>query len=216
MTDRREVYLIDGSSYIYRAFYAMRNLSTASGLPTNAVYICARMLLNLLKEKTPGYICFVLDSKGPTFRHEMFKDYKATRQRMPEDLQVQVPYILKIVDALGIPTVSMEGLEADDIIATLARRCGIGCRVVVVSGDKDLMQLVNEDVVVWDTLNTQGLRRPGRVRQVRVYPSSSRTPRHHGRLFGQHSGRSGHRGQGRRSPCPVLGHIPTSSGTATP
>ncbi|HQG30724.1 MAG TPA: ribonuclease HI, partial [Deltaproteobacteria bacterium] len=80
MTPVKEVYLIDGSSYIYRAFYAMRNLSTSTGMPTNAVYICSRMLINLLKERNPEHICFVLDSRGPTFRHEMYQEYKATRQ----------------------------------------------------------------------------------------------------------------------------------------
>lgn len=166
----KEVYLIDGSSYIYRAFYAMRNLSTSKGLPTNAVYICSRMLMNLLKEKNPEHICFVLDSKGPTFRHEMYQDYKAKRQKMPEELGVQVPYILQIVEALGIPMTSKQGVEADDIIATLARRCGKDCRVFVVSGDKDLMQLVDDSIVVWDTLSNKIYDRQGVFDKYGVYP----------------------------------------------
>jgi len=170
LTDTKEVYLIDGSSYIYRAFYAMRNLSTSRGLPTNAAYICSRMLINLLKEKNPQHVCFVLDSKGPTFRHELYQDYKATRQRMPEDLSVQVPYILQIVEALGIPMTSMQGFEADDIIATLALRCGPGCRVFIVSGDKDLMQLVDGGVVVWDTLSNKVYDRQGVFEKFGVYP----------------------------------------------
>jgi len=149
----RNIYLIDGSSYIYRAFYAMRNLSTSKGMPTNAIYILSRMLIKLIKEESPQKICFVLDSKGPTHRHDMYEDYKATRQKMPEDLQAQFPYIIRIIEALGIPIVRRESLEADDIIATLARRYGgTSEKVVIISGDKDLMQLVNENTTVWDTL----------------------------------------------------------------
>jgi DNA polymerase-1 len=150
--EKKELYLIDGSSYIYRAFYAMRNLTTSSGMPTNAIYIFSRMLLKLLKDKSPQFICFVLDSRGPTHRHEMYRDYKATRQKMPEDLAIQVPYIIQIVNAMGIPIVQKEGLEADDIIASLALRYRSRFNVVIVSGDKDLMQLVDEMTVVWDTL----------------------------------------------------------------
>ncbi|HPP80465.1 MAG TPA: DNA polymerase I, partial [Deltaproteobacteria bacterium] len=152
MTDRPTVYLIDGSSYVYRAFYAMRDLSTSTGLPTNAVYILCRMLLKLIKDKNPSHICFVLDSKGPTVRHERYEAYKATRQKMPEALAVQFPYILEAVEAMGIPIVMKEGLEADDVIATAARRFKASSAVCIVSGDKDLMQLVDDDVTVWDTL----------------------------------------------------------------
>ena len=147
-----EIYLLDGSSYIYRAFYAMRGLSTSSGLPTNAVYILTRMLFKILKEKAPTHMAFVLDSRGPTLRHLVYKEYKATRLKMPEDLEIQFPYILKIVHALGIPVLQKEGYEADDIIATLARRFRDRAYVIIVSGDKDLMQLVGQGVYVWDTM----------------------------------------------------------------
>lgn len=170
MTGLKEIYLIDGSSYIYRAFYAMRNLSTSTGMPTNAIYICSRMLINLLKERKPEHICFVLDSRGPTFRHEMYQEYKATRQKMPEGLGVQIPFILQIVDALGIPITQKQGLEADDIIAALARHCGSECRVYIVSGDKDLMQLVGDTVVVWDTLNNKVYDRQAVYEKYGVYP----------------------------------------------
>ena len=170
LTENREVYLIDGSSYIYRAFYAMRDMSTSQGMPTNAVFICSRMLINLLKEKRPGHICFVLDSRGPTFRHELYQDYKATRQKMPEGLGVQIPYIIQIVEALGIPIVQKQGFEADDIIATLARRCGQGCTVYIVSGDKDLMQLVNDTILVWDTLTDKIYDREAVKEKFDVYP----------------------------------------------
>jgi len=166
-----EVYLIDGSSYIYRAFYAMRNLSTSRGMPTNAAYICSRMLINLLKEKRPKRICFILDARGPTFRHELYSDYKATRQKMPEDLGVQVPYIIRIIEALGIPIIQKQGLEADDIIAALARRCAREqCRVYIVSGDKDLMQLVNDSTLVWDTFTNRIYDRDAVKEKFDVYP----------------------------------------------
>ncbi|MEA3223840.1 MAG: DNA polymerase I [Thermodesulfobacteriota bacterium] len=149
---KKEIYLIDGSSYIYRAFYAMRDLSTSRGLPTNATYILARMLLKVLKEKEPEHISFVLDSKGPTIRHEIYKEYKAKRQKMPEALQKQMPYILRLVDALGISMFQKEGYEADDIIATLARRFSDKADIIIISGDKDLMQLVGDHIILWDTL----------------------------------------------------------------
>jgi len=150
-----QIYLIDGSSYIYRAFYAMREMTTSTGLPTNAVYILTRMLVKLLKDKAPEYIAFVLDPKGPTHRHERYEAYKATRQRMPEALRAQFPYILKVVEALGIPILQMEKEEADDIIATLARRFKSQGQVVIISADKDLMQLVDDSVIMWDTLKGQ-------------------------------------------------------------
>jgi len=150
--ERMKIYLIDGSSYIYRAFYAMRDLSTSKGLPTNATYILARMLLKVLKEKKPEHISFVLDSKGPTIRHEIYEEYKAKRQKMPEALQKQMPYILRLVDALGISMFQKEGYEADDIIATLARRFRDKANIIIISGDKDLMQLVDDHIILWDTL----------------------------------------------------------------
>ncbi|OPZ59899.1 MAG: DNA polymerase I [Deltaproteobacteria bacterium ADurb.Bin510] len=113
------------------------------------------MLLKLLKDERPEYICFVRDSKALTHHHERYAAYKANRQRMPEDLQIQVPYIHEVVAALGIPMVEREGLEADDLIAGLAGTYGGAHEVVIVSGDKDLMQLVGAGVTVWDTLKDQ-------------------------------------------------------------
>ena len=170
MTDRKTVYLIDGSSYVYRAFYAMRNLSTSKGMPTNAVYILSRMLLKLIRDRGPEYLCFVLDSRGPTGRHEKFEQYKATRQKMPEALAVQFPYILEAVEAFGIPMLQKEGLEADDIIATAARKFKAGAKVFIISGDKDLMQLVDDDVLVWDTLKEKLYDRDAVYEKYGVYP----------------------------------------------
>ena len=166
----KEIFLIDGSSYIYRAFYAMKSLSTSKGMPTNAIYIFSRMLLKLIKDKKPEFMCFVRDSKGPTERHRMYEEYKATRQRMPEALQVQIPYIIQIVQALGIPTLVQEGQEADDIIAHAARRFKKDARVTIISGDKDLMQLVDEAVTVWDTLKEKVYDTEAVKEKFGVYP----------------------------------------------
>ncbi|MCE5275952.1 MAG: DNA polymerase I, partial [Deltaproteobacteria bacterium] len=170
MTEPREIFLIDGSSYIYRAFYAMRNLSTSKGMPTNAIYILARMLLKLIKDKHPEHLCFVLDSRGPTVRHRLFEAYKAQRPTMPEALQVQLPYIFQIVEAFGIPMLQKEGVEADDIIATAARKFKESSRVTIISGDKDLMQLVDEDITVWDTLKDKIYDREAVHEKFGVYP----------------------------------------------
>jgi DNA polymerase I len=146
-------YIIDGNSYIYRAFYAVRGLSTSTGLPTNAVFGFANMLLKIVKDKHPGLLAIVFDPKGPTRRHLEFKEYKANRPPMPRDLAPQIPYIHRLVEAFRIPVYVIEGQEADDVIATLATRAvSDGIPVTIVSGDKDLLQLVGPRVTVYDTL----------------------------------------------------------------
>ncbi|MBW1998485.1 MAG: hypothetical protein JRJ29_11045 [Deltaproteobacteria bacterium] len=148
-----EVYLIDGSSYIHRAYHAIRNLSTSRGFPTNAIFGFCRMLLKLLEEKSPRYVAVVYDSKAPTFRHDLYKEYKATRPPMPEDLAVQLSYIEAIVDALEIKGIVKEGYEADDVMGTLARKCEQkGFRVVIVTGDKDMKQVITPRISLWDTM----------------------------------------------------------------
>ena len=144
------LYLIDGSAYIYRAFYAVRHLSTSSGIPTNAVYGFVGMLNKILREKDPTHIVIALDAPGPTFRHDLSADYKATRPKMPEDLAKQIPFIKRLIGAFGIASMEIPGYEADDIIGTLATwASGQGAKVVIVSGDKDLLQLVTPQVQMW-------------------------------------------------------------------
>ncbi|NLI34766.1 MAG: hypothetical protein GX422_18580, partial [Deltaproteobacteria bacterium] len=145
-------FIIDGSSYIYRAFYALGRLTSPSGMPTQAIYGFAQMLLKVLREKNPPYLCVVFDPPGPTFRHDIYPSYKATRQRMPEDLVVQIPFIKDFVRLWGITQLEREGYEADDVIAALSRFArDRDCRVVIVSGDKDLHQLIEDSAVVqWD------------------------------------------------------------------
>ena len=157
MSDRPRLFLIDGSSYIFRAFYAIRHLSNSRGFPTNAVYGFTQMLLKVLKDYQPDYLVVVLDSKAPTFRSELYKEYKANRPAMPEGLVPQIPYIKKLIEAYRIATFELDGYEADDIIGTLATDLASEVDVVVITGDKDLLQLVNDRVKVIDTMKEQTL-----------------------------------------------------------
>jgi DNA polymerase-1 len=150
---KNNFYIIDGNSYIYRAFYAIRGLSTSTGLPTNAVFGFANMLLKVIKDKAPSRLAIVFDPKGPTRRHGEYKEYKAHRPPMPRDLIPQIPYIHKLVAAFRIPVFVIEGQEADDVIATLARNAeSRGMDITIVTGDKDLLQLVGSQIKVYDTL----------------------------------------------------------------
>ncbi|MBC8016933.1 MAG: DNA polymerase I [Verrucomicrobia bacterium] len=153
MSDDTTLYLVDGSSYIYRAYYAIRHLSSPSGHPTNAIYGFIQMLLKLLKDHQPRHVAVVFDAGRITFRTEMYPEYKANRAAMPDDLRAQVGPIREVVRAFNIPALELAGYEADDIIGALAaRHSAAGGRVVVVTGDKDLMQIVNERVTLLDTM----------------------------------------------------------------
>ncbi len=151
--ERPRVVLIDGSSYIYRAFFAIGRLSNSKGFPTNAAYGFTNMVLKVLREEASEYVAIAFDAPGPTFRHEVFGEYKANRPTMPEDLQVQIPFIKEIVSALKIPVLEKEGYEADDLIGTIAK--GLeeeNLEVVMVSGDKDLMQLISPKITMHDPM----------------------------------------------------------------
>ncbi len=151
--ERPSLILIDGNNYVFRAFYAIRDLSNSQGFPTNAIYGFTTMLMKLRRDYQPCYLAVVFDLKGPTFRHEVFEGYKAQRKPMPESLLPQFPYIKEIVRGFSIPILEKQGTEADDIIGTLARRyAGEGMKVIIVSGDKDMMQLVTDNVVMVDTM----------------------------------------------------------------
>ena len=154
MSTPRTVYLIDGSAYIYRAYHAIRPLTNTSGLPTHAVYGFTTILRRLLREKNPEYLAVAFDTRGPVFRHKMYADYKANRPPMPDDLAAQIPYIHKMVDAYSILNMDHADQEADDLIASAARiLTDQGYEVVVVSGDKDLLQLVSDNVSMWDPMS---------------------------------------------------------------
>lgn len=152
MSDRPRLFLMDGSSYLYRAFYAIRHLSNSKGLPTNATYGFTQMLLRVLKEHRPDYLAIVFDSKAPTFRSEVYKEYKVNRPPMPESLAPQIPYIKKIIEGYRIATLEMEGYEADDLIGTVAKGLESEVDVVIITGDKDILQLVSDRIVVYDTM----------------------------------------------------------------
>ncbi|WP_020585574.1 DNA polymerase I [Desulfobacter curvatus] len=147
------IYLIDGSAFLYRAFHAIRSLATSKGHPTNATFGFTRILLKLLKEKQPKYAGVFFDVKGPTFRHKMFDEYKANRPPMPEELAVQIPDIKEVVKALNIPIIEKTGYEADDLVGTYARIAQEqGFKVVMVTGDKDFIQLITDDCTLWDPM----------------------------------------------------------------
>lgn len=143
------LYLVDGMSHIFRAYYAIRGLSNAAGLSTNAVYGFTMMVRKLISQEKPKYLGIVLDSAEPTFRHEAYPEYKATRGQMPDDLAAQIPYILKVCEVFRLPVVRVPGLEADDLIGTLAHKAqDAGIRTVIVSQDKDLCQLVTDRISI--------------------------------------------------------------------
>ena len=172
MTAKPErVYLVDGSSYIYRAYFAIRHLSNSKGEATNAVYGFTNMLLNLLRDEKPDRLAVIFDSKGPTFRKELYPEYKANRAAMPDDLVPQVPLIKQVVRAFRMPALELPGYEADDIIATLATRYAAdGLDVTVVTGDKDLMQIVGERICLLDTMKSKVSRREQVIERFGVPP----------------------------------------------
>ena len=153
MEKQKTIYLIDGTAYIYRAYHAIRGLSNSRGLPTNAIFGFTRMLIKLMEDRSPEYVAMFFDAKGPTFRHEMYKDYKANRPPMPEDMVVQLPYIKEVTAAFNLPIIEISGFEADDLIGTTARLAEKeGYSVVIVTGDKDFMQLVSDKTAIWDPM----------------------------------------------------------------
>ncbi len=153
MTDKQTIYLIDGTAYIHRAFHAIRGLSNSTGLPTNAAYGFARMLIKLMHDRAPVYAAMFFDSKAPTFRHEIYADYKANRPPMAEEMAVQIPYIKAITEGFNIPIIEQEGYEADDLIGTYARIAEeAGFFVIMVTGDKDFVQLITDNCIIWDPM----------------------------------------------------------------
>ena len=151
--DHPTLILVDGSGYIFRAFHALPPLSNSRGMPTNAVYGFTRMLVKLLKEARPTHIAIVFDTPKKTFRDELSKSYKANRVAPPNDLLVQIPFIHRVVEAFRIRSIMVDGYEADDVIGTLAARAAKQkYAVVVVTGDKDFMQIVSPSISLWDTM----------------------------------------------------------------
>ena len=153
MTISKKIFLIDGSAFLYRAFHAIRSLSTSKGHPTNATFGFTRILLKLLKDNNPEYAVVLFDVKGPTFRHKMYDQYKANRPPMPEELASQIPDIKRIISALNIPVVEKQGFEADDLVGTYSKLAQTkGFHVVMVTGDKDFIQLITDKCTLWDPM----------------------------------------------------------------
>lgn len=151
MDSAKTVYLVDASAYMYRSYHAVRNLKASDGFPTNAVFGYTRMITKLLKTFAPQYGALLFDAKGPTFRHKMYPDYKATRPPLPEDFALQIPVIKDMSKAFAFPSIELLGYEADDLIATLARRmANRGFNVVVVTSDKDCLQVITPIIKLWD------------------------------------------------------------------
>ena len=166
-------YLIDGSSYLYRAFHALPPLTTSQGIPTNAVLGFATMLLKIVRERRPGYLAVAFDGPGPTARHQAFAEYKAQRPPMPEALARQIPHVHRVVEALRVPLLLVEGEEADDILATLARQARErGVPVVIVTGDKDLLQVVAEGITVYEPMRDRWYDRDEVVARYGVPPDA--------------------------------------------
>jgi DNA polymerase-1 len=152
-TSHDTTYLIDGSGYIFRAFYAIQRLSTKDGFPTNALYGFLRMILKTIAEANSSKVAIIFDAGRKTFRNDLYPEYKANRTECPPELSEQMPYFRELSRALGLPVLECPGFEADDIIATLTSKLSAAKKpVVIVSGDKDLMQLVTDDVLIWDTM----------------------------------------------------------------
>ncbi len=149
MSQKKTLYLIDGNSYAYRSFYAIKDLKTKKNLPTNAVYGFTVSLMKILRRERLDYIGMVFDLPEPTFRHKEFASYKANRPKMPDDLIIQFPIIKEVIRALNIPIFELGGYEADDILATIAKEGEKnGFDVFVMSPDKDLLQIVTDNIRV--------------------------------------------------------------------
>jgi len=151
--DKKPLVLIDGSSYLYRAFHALPPLTAANGQPTGAIKGVVAMIKKLIKDVQPIYAAVVFDAKGKTFREEMFPAYKANRPPMPEELRAQIEPLHDLIRALGLPLICVEGVEADDVMGTLAARAHlIGMPTLISTGDKDMAQLVNDHIILIDTM----------------------------------------------------------------
>ena len=171
MTEREKLVLVDGSSYLYRAFHALPPLTNSAGEPTGAVLGVLNMLNKLVREEGPQHIAVVFDAPGKTFRDEMFEEYKANRPPMPDELRSQVLPLLEAVEAMGLPLLRIDGVEADDVIGTLSRRAlDRGMEVLVSTGDKDMAQLVSEGIGLVNTMTDTRLDRDGVKDKYDVWP----------------------------------------------
>lgn len=163
--------LVDGSSYLYRAFYALPPLQNSKGEPTGAILGVANMIKRLLKDYPASYIAIVFDAQGKTFRDELFAEYKATRKETPQEIVQQFPYLKQLMQAMGLPVLQIEGVEADDVIGTLAMQARKeGLSVLISTGDKDMAQLVNSQITLINTMNQYIMDRQGVIDKFGITP----------------------------------------------
>lgn len=171
MSAPETLYILDGSYYIFRAFYALRSLSNSKGMPTNGLFAFTQMLLNVIRDQNPEHLIVAFDPPGKTFRHEMYEPYKANRETPPDELRVQMPHFRRIVKALNIPVIEVSGFEADDVIGTIVRsKTREGVNVVVLTGDKDLYQLVDEHTTLVDSMRDRHVGIPEVIERFQVGP----------------------------------------------
>ena len=147
-----KIFLLDASSYVFRAYHAVTFLTNSKSFPTNAIYGFINMFNKLLKDFDPKYLVAVFDSGGTSFRNEIYKDYKANRGEAPEDISLQFPKIIEYLKASGIKTIMMENYEADDLIGSIAEKFKKDNKVAIISGDKDFVQLIDKNVSMIDTM----------------------------------------------------------------
>ncbi|MDL2285312.1 DNA polymerase I [Desulfovibrio sp. OttesenSCG-928-F07] len=148
--DKDPVFLMDGSAYVFRSFYANQNMTRSDGMPTNVLYMVLRLLFKLMRDETPAHFAFVLDGRGKNFRHRLFEQYKANRTATPEPLVQQLAPLREAIDKMGISCIVSEDCEADDCIASLAARFSKDRPVIIVGADKDLKQCLSPNVYIWD------------------------------------------------------------------
>ena len=166
-----QLILVDGSSYLYRAFHAMPGLTNSKGMPTGAVYGVVNMLKRLLNDHATRRIVMVFDAKGKTFRDDMYPEYKANRPSMPQELRCQIEPLHEVIRAMGFPLIAIEGVEADDVIGTLAMQAASqGMEVIISTGDKDMAQLVSTHVSLVDTMKNQVMDIDGVKKKFGVMP----------------------------------------------
>ena len=160
LKQRKKLYLVDGPNMAFRAFFAIGGMTNSQGLPTNALFGFTNMLLKLIRDEKPDYLAITWDPKGGTFRDRVFPDYKGTRPDMPEALRAQMPYFAQVAEAFGVPYLCIDDFEADDVMGTLARRHEDELDVVLVTSDKDLMQLVSDNITLFDSMKDRRISYP--------------------------------------------------------
>ncbi|MDH5218935.1 MAG: DNA polymerase I, partial [Gammaproteobacteria bacterium] len=172
MTNSKPLILVDGSSYLFRAFHAMPPFSNSKGQPTGAIYGVVNMIKRILNDYAPEHIAIVFDAKGKTFRNDMYPQYKANRPPMPEELKAQIGPLHELIEAMGLPILTISGVEADDVIGTLAAQATEHqIETIISTGDKDFAQLVNEHITLINTMSDTTMDVDGVIEKFGIPPN---------------------------------------------